>query len=197
MSGRELDTKSLGDTSVDSVAHGKAATRVAGRIAARYPDLPGRRIAHDPTARADVLELLDAIGYPPDQPDPKGEHVSLTTEAPSKAAVADILDKAADVIDRNGHHKGYLYDETKADGGLLLQCCPVDAVGAINIAVFGKPRWPAENHADSPLAQAAALALEETVKQPVPGWNDAAERTQEDVITNLWETAERLRKESA
>lgn len=197
MSGRELETNGLTPLNAGPEALRKAAGRIAGRIAARYPNLPGRRIAHDPTARADVLELLDAIGYPPDQPDPQGEHVSLTTEAPSKAALADILDKAADIIDRNGHHKGYLYDETKADGGLLLQCCPVDAVGAINIAVFGKPRWPAENHADSPLAQAAALALEETVKQPVPGWNDAAERTQEDVITSLWETAERLRKQAA
>lgn len=123
--------------------------------------------------------------------------MSLTLDTPSKTDVADILDKAADVIDRNGHHKGYLYSEAKADDGLLLQACPVDAVGAINVAVFGKPRWPAEDHPGGPLAQAAVLALQETVEQPVPGWNDAPERTQEDVITHLWETAERLRKQAA
>lgn len=112
------------------------------------------------------------------------------------STLADILDKAADVIDRNGHHQGYLYDESKADGGLLLQACPVDVVGAINVAVFGKPRWPAEEHAGSPLAQAAALALQDTVG-PVVGWNDEDGRTQDEVITALWETAERLRKDAA
>lgn len=119
------------------------------------------------------------------------------TTAPSRADVADVLDKAAVIVDRNGHHKGYLYDEAEADTGLLLKCCHVDAVGAINIAVFDTPRWPAEDHPAGPLAQAAVLALQETVGEPVPGWNDADERTQDDVIASLWETAERLRKAAA
>lgn len=194
MSGRDLGMPGLGNVVIDPVKHRQLAVHCADRTAARLPALPGRRIAHDPTARADVLELLDAIGF---LPDPLGASVSRTITAPSKTAVADILDKAADVIDRNGHHQGYLYDEAKADDGLLLQCCPVDAVGAINVAVFGKPRWPTEDHDGSPLAQAAALALEETVGKPVPGWNDETGRTSDDVITNLWETAERLRKETA
>lgn len=120
-----------------------------------------------------------------------------TATAVSPAEVADVLDKAADIIDRNGHHKGYLYDEERADGGLLLKCCPVDVVGAINIAVFDMPRWPAEDHPSSPIAQAAVLALQETVGKPAAGWNDEDERTGEDAITSLWETAERLRKEAA
>lgn len=120
-----------------------------------------------------------------------------TTTAPPKTGIADALDKAAEVIDRNGHHKGYLYDEGQADGGLLVQCCRVDVVGAINIAVFGVPRWPAEDHPGCTLAQAAVLALQETIGTPVPGWNDEAERTSDDVMTNLWEAAERLRKETA
>lgn len=111
--------------------------------------------------------------------------------------IADVLDKAADIIDRNGLHKGYLYDEAKADGGLLVKVCPVDVVGAINVAVFDMPRWPAEDHPGSPLAQAAVLALQETIGEPVPGWNDDEERTQDDVITSLWDTAERLRKAAA
>lgn len=123
--------------------------------------------------------------------------MNATTTAPSKTAIADLLDKAADVIDRNGHHKGYLYDEEQADSGLLVQCCRVDVVGAINVAVFGVPRWPADNHPGSPLAQAAVLALQETVKKPVPGWNDETERVQDDVLIALWETAERLRKVTA
>lgn len=119
------------------------------------------------------------------------------TTAPSKTEIADVIDKAAEIIDRNGHHQGYLYDETKADGGLLLQACPVDTVGAINIAVFGKPRWPAEDHPDCLLAQAAVEALQKTIGKPIVGWNDETERTQDDVITSLWETSERLRKETA
>jgi hypothetical protein len=194
MGGRDLELRNLGAITVDRVKLRALAVNCADRVADRLPDLPGRRIAHDPTARADVLELLKIIGFLPTQP---GVHVSLTLDTPPKTAVADICDKAADVIDRNGHHQGYLYDEAKADDGLLLQACPVAVVGAVNVAVFGKPRWPAEDHADSPLAQAAVLALEETVGGPVPGWNDEAGRTGEDVITALWETAERLRKDAA
>jgi hypothetical protein len=194
MGGRDVDTKTFGSVVVDAVKLRALAVNCADRVANRLPDLPGRRIAHDPTARADVLELLHIIGFLPTQP---GVHVSLTLDTPPKTEVADICDKAADVIDRNGHHQGYLYDETTADDGLLLQACPVDAVGAVNVAVFGKPRWPAEVHAGSPLAQAAVLALEETVGGPVPGWNDEAGRTGEEVITALWETAERLRKDAA
>jgi hypothetical protein len=196
MGGRDLESRLLAipktHPEVKRYLDRAMAKGVAGRIAARLPDLPGRRIAHDPTARADVIELLDAFGL---LPHPLGARMHTT--ALSKTAVADLLDKAADVIDRNGHHQGYLYDETKADDGLLLQACPVDAVGAINTAVFGKPRWPAEDHAGSPLAQAATLALEETVGKPVPGWNDEPGRTSDEVITALWETAERLRKETA
>lgn len=71
MSGRELDNKSLGDTRIDGDLHRWAAKHCADRIAAEHPHpldelmpkLAGRLIAQDPTVRADVLELLDAIGY--------------------------------------------------------------------------------------------------------------------------------------
>lgn len=75
MSGRELDTKSLGNTSVDPEALRRLAVHCADRVAAEHPHpldelmprLAGRLIAHDPTVRADVLELLDAIGYRKEQ----------------------------------------------------------------------------------------------------------------------------------
>lgn len=113
------------------------------------------------------------------------------------AEVADAAEKAAEVIEANGLHKGYLYDEDKADEGVKPADCPVDAVGAINVAVFGQPCWPSDSHTGSLLAQTVALALQETVGKPVPGWNDEAGRTDDDVITRLLETAERLRKEAA
>lgn len=116
---------------------------------------------------------------------------------PKPTEIADVIEKAAEIVEKNGFHKGYLYDEDQADEGTKPAECPVDAVGAINIAVFGKPSWPSEEHPGSLLAQAAVLALEKTVGKPVPAWNDEAERVVDDVVTNLWETAELLRKEAS
>lgn len=71
MSGRELDTNALTALNGDPQALRKAATHLADRIAAEHPHrlddvmpkLAGRQLAHDPAVRADLLELLDAIGY--------------------------------------------------------------------------------------------------------------------------------------
>lgn len=167
-----------------------AAVRIADEIAAPHPHPDGRRVAHDPTARADVLELLDVIGFLPNL---QGERVSTTTEL-KPAEIADAVDKAAEVIEKNGLHKGYLYDEAKADEGTKPAECPVDAVGAINTAVFGQPCWPAEQHPGSLLAQAATLALQETVDKPVPGWNDEPRRQKRQVVKALRDTAARLRE---
>jgi len=125
-----------------------------------------------------------------------------TLTEPSVADIAEVLDKAAAVVDANGHHKGYLYDEEQADGQSLddrtpIAACRVDVVGAINIAVFGKPRWPAEDHAGCRIAEAAVLAFAAFVKKPVQGWNDDPARTGDDVITALWDTASGLRKAAA
>jgi hypothetical protein len=120
-----------------------------------------------------------------------------TDTKPKTTEIADVIEKAAEIVEKNGLHKGYLYDEAQADEGTKPAECPVDVVGAINIAVFGKPSWPSEERPGSRLAQAAVLALGETVGKPVPGWNDEDERVVDDVVTNLWEAAERLRKEAS
>ncbi|NUP15439.1 MAG: hypothetical protein HOZ81_04910 [Streptomyces sp.] len=120
-----------------------------------------------------------------------------TLTEPKAAEIADVVCKAGDVVYKNGHHKGYLYDEAQADEGTPLADCRVDAVGAINTAVFGKPRWPAEDHAGCRLAEAAVTALEAFVGKPVPGWNDDADRDADDIIAALWDTAAGLRKEAA
>ena len=189
---REVETGGFGPVTVTAAEWRAAAVHAADRIAARHPHLPGRRIAHDPTSRADVRELLHAIGF---LPEPQGAHVS-TTDKPKQAEIADAAEKAAKVIEANGLHKGYLYDEQQAKTGLDLARCRVDAVGAVNVAVFGKPQWPAEEHESSPLAQAVVLALQETVRKPVPGWNDEDERTDAEVVTALTNTANRLREAS-
>lgn len=71
MSGRELDTNALMPLGGGAEAHRGAAVRCADWIAARYPHeldqlmpkLAGRTLAKEPDVRADLLELLDAIGY--------------------------------------------------------------------------------------------------------------------------------------
>lgn len=69
--GGEVDTNGLGNAVIDSGLHRKLAVHCADRIAAQHPHpldelmpkLAGRLIAQDPAVRADVLELLEAIGY--------------------------------------------------------------------------------------------------------------------------------------
>ena len=69
--GGEVNTSQLGNAVIDAEKHRKLAVLCAGRIAAEHPHpldelmpkLAGRTLAKDPTVRADLLELLDAIGY--------------------------------------------------------------------------------------------------------------------------------------
>ncbi|WP_420032309.1 DUF6197 family protein [Streptomyces sp. cg28] len=117
-----------------------------------------------------------------------------TILAPTRSEIATVIEKAADVIRTNGLHKGYLYDEQQAEAGTALEQCPVCLIGAINIAVYQVPRWPVEEKNLSPLAQEAVAALEKTIGEAVPGWNDDPARTKDDVITALTDTVNRLRE---
>ena len=71
MGGRDLDVKNFGAVTVDHVKLRALAVHCADRVGAEHPtefddtdpELAGRLIAQDPAVRADVLELLDAIGY--------------------------------------------------------------------------------------------------------------------------------------
>lgn len=71
MAGRELDQHVLGETAVSPSLLRRAAVHLADGIAAQHPteddeSAPkdaGRLLAQDPTIRAGLRELLDAIGY--------------------------------------------------------------------------------------------------------------------------------------
>ncbi|MGW0584466.1 hypothetical protein ACWD25_53215 [Streptomyces sp. NPDC002920] len=71
MGAGELDQHVLGDTTIDGGLHRRAAVHLADRIAAQHPspldglapEYAGRLLAQDPTIRAGLRELLDAIGY--------------------------------------------------------------------------------------------------------------------------------------
>lgn len=71
MGGREIEIRQLGNAVIDPVKLRELAVHCADRVGAQHPTgyddtdpvLAGRLIAQDSAVRADVLELLDAIGY--------------------------------------------------------------------------------------------------------------------------------------
>lgn len=118
----------------------------------------------------------------------------MSTETQSRAnQAADVLDKAAEHLLEVGLHKGYLYDEQQARTGLPLARCKVDAVGAILTAAYGKPRYPSTEPVIN-LTDMVLAALEVKVGKPLPAWNDAAERTVDEVFDELAATAAQLRE---
>lgn len=118
----------------------------------------------------------------------------MSTETQSRAVqAADVLDKAAEHVLEVGLHQGYLYDERQAEEGIALSRCRVDAVGAILAAAYGKPRYPAAEPAVN-LTDVALAALTEKVGATPVAWNDAAERTLDEVFDALTGAAARLRE---
>lgn len=122
----------------------------------------------------------------------------MTATAPTPTQLAEIADTAADIIDTNGHHKGYLYDEKQADDGTPLADCRVCAAGAINIAVYGQPAFPAAETSDAQLALelASVQALADHLRlgtTTVPDWNDDPKRQKRQVVKAFRDTATKLR----
>lgn len=101
------------------------------------------------------------------------------------AETAAILDRAADVIERNGLHKGS-FCAMGPDLPKLLSnraCC---ARGAINFAANGEN--PQQTSDAGELAHDALcrhLGISGNVDQSVADWNDAPDRTAEQVIAAL------------
>jgi hypothetical protein len=98
------------------------------------------------------------------------------------STVADVLDRAADVIVERGHHKrNYV--------GLDGSVC---AVGAIRVAIAGGPVSPLRIDQFDTYRSAQAWASD-VVGSPISRWNDAPERTAGEVIAALREAARRER----
>lgn len=112
---------------------------------------------------------------------------------PADLELADLCDKAASIINENGHHKRYLYNTKQAQAGMALAKCRVDILGALNIAAHGTPRY-----AGSPLVFAAENALARRIDRvSLVVWNDTQGRTKGDAINLLKRTATELRAEAA
>jgi len=116
--------------------------------------------------------------------------VSTLTE-PETAEVADLLDKAATVIDVNGHCKRNLYDHRQAAGGTKPADCRVDVIGALNIAAHGVPVYTGK----SLLVWRAEEALLARIPEAaIVTWNDARGHGKREAAKLLRDTAAGLRE---
>ncbi|MER6350573.1 hypothetical protein ABT186_01650 [Streptomyces sp. NPDC001634] len=117
----------------------------------------------------------------------------ITTTAITAVELAELIDKAAAVIARNGLAKRYLYDTRQADTGLPLDQCRVDIIGALNVAAHGTPRY-----ATSRIVYAAERALEQRIEHAsIVTWVDQTGRDADDAIVLLKTVAAELRTEAA
>lgn len=114
-----------------------------------------------------------------------------TLTEPTTIEIADLLDKAADVIDKNGHCKRDLYDHKQAANGTTPAACRVDLIGAINIAAHGTPIYTGK----SLLTWRAEDALLARIGEPaIVTWNDARGHGKREVAKLLRDTAAGLRE---
>jgi putative intracellular protease/amidase len=98
------------------------------------------------------------------------------------STVADVLDRAADVIAERGHCKG---DYEGPDGSVC-------AIGALLVAIAGGPADPLNARQFHTYMSARDWASD-VVGNAVARWNDAPERTADEVIAALREAARRER----
>lgn len=121
--------------------------------------------------------------------------------------VPDVLDAAADVIERQGWMQGAYGIVTDPERVIFRADGPVCAVGAINTAMWGDPspfyhlgddvialRFRVIDALDSATAQGRvdSFALDRVV-----AWNDYTDRTRDEVVAAFRAAAERERKGGA
>lgn len=117
---------------------------------------------------------------------------TLTT--PTDAEIADLVDKAAAVIDTNGHCKRDLYDHKQAAGGTKPADCRVDIIGALNVAAHGTPVYTGR---DLRVWAAEQAILNRIPEAAIVTWNDARGRGKREAAKLLRDTAASLRTEAA
>lgn len=110
--------------------------------------------------------------------------------------IADVLDKAADLIEPKGRwaQGAYIRDGM---GHLLIRAEPnacFCVLGALAEASGIRPYKPWDGHdadrAREPLAETIGITVHE-----IPEWNDAPERTQAEVVAKLREAAAKAREQ--
>lgn len=119
----------------------------------------------------------------------------MITTFPDAEAQAAILDKAADRLAEHGWIQGAMYDSKQADDGTPLGECRTDLLGALKAAVLGEPRWGGSLD-DITVVDLALTALRQHLGAEPLAWNDADDRTADEVQAALRATAARLRGEA-
>lgn len=113
-------------------------------------------------------------------------------------SLADVLDKAAEIIARNGWMQDDFYDFTQSQvWGKEPKDCRVCAYGAIHIALTGMPQPPEEDGPDPDEAAYALLDFIGVEGRDLGSWNDQNGRTAEEVVQAMRGTAAHLRKQVA
>jgi hypothetical protein len=120
----------------------------------------------------------------------------------NKAQTVKDLRAMASLVKSNGLVKGRF---VLVGGDKPLTACPVCSLGAIGVVVWGDPYGPADE-AEADLtpeevherewrfiaARQALAAAVGTAEHSVPEWNDADERTQEEVVSAFRAAADAL-----
>jgi hypothetical protein len=107
-------------------------------------------------------------------------------------AIADVLDLAAGHIDKFGWIQGDLWDVV-AEREKPPSECPVCAMGALNMALHGTPRFPEVRPGDLAAHDVADYLERRLDGTELADWNDAPERTRDEVTRLFRETAAELR----
>lgn len=113
-----------------------------------------------------------------------------TVTAPTDIEVADLCDKAEDVVDTNGHCKRDLYDHKQVAGGTKPEHCRVDIIGALNIAAHGTPVYTGRDLRVWAAEQAILARIDEAA---IVTWNDAKGRGKREAAKLLRDAAASLR----
>lgn len=103
-----------------------------------------------------------------------------------------ILTEAADIIERNGWVQGRYYDHRQFRAGTPRADCPVCLLGAIHIAMWGNPSHPRADRRPAFYWQITTELEVQAGTEWIDDWNDAGDRTAEEVTTLLRATAERI-----
>lgn len=110
----------------------------------------------------------------------------MTTTA---LTIADIADKAADVIEVNGYCKWSLYNFNQFREGIDPKRCQVDVIGAINIAIHGTPLYNRTGQ-----GWAVEQAVEAHISAPsIASWCSRRGNGKTEAIRLLRDTAANLR----
>ena len=117
-------------------------------------------------------------------------NVRLPVSEMSPSDIADVLDSAAGYVRRVEWIQGDYY---RPDGD--LSGCPVDAIGAINVALFGQPFPPDGVHAHGAPGDIGDMVLQHLGLSGVDleTWNDEPSRSRDEVVAAFAGAAAELR----